>query len=258
MEQILIVEDDKNIRESLQDIFELSGYQVYTASNGRLGYEAIMTNCPDIVVCDVDMPELDGFELLLAINQRMKDTLAPPFLFLTAKVEPQFLRQGMNLGADDYIFKPFDHLDVINSVRLRLDKREKLLKSGDLTALKVNTAGFDKLALPCVEGLILVSFDEIVKCQADRAYCTFYLANGKSILVSKSMKEFEHLLLEHNFLKVHKSSIVNINYAKKYLRGKGGQLVMSDDSVVFVSVRRKDELMQVLRHQGNIGLDLSK
>lgn len=258
MEHILIVEDDKNIRESLQDIFELSGYRVSTASNGKLGYEAIMANCPDIVLCDVDMPELDGFELLLAISQRMKNSLVPPFLFLTAKVEPQFLRQGMNLGADDYIFKPFDHLDVINCVRLRLDKRARLLKNGDLGTFKVNTSAFDKLALPCDEGLILVSFDEIIKCQADRAYCNFHLANGKSILVSKPMKEFEQLLLENNFLKVHKSSIVNINYAKKYLRGKGGQLIMSDNTLVYVSVRRKDELMKVLRHYGNVGVELDK
>ena len=85
MEHILIVEDDKDIRESLQEIFELSGYQVSTAANGKLGYDSIMENCPDLVVCDVDMPELDGFELLQAINQRLKNTIIPPFLFLTAK-----------------------------------------------------------------------------------------------------------------------------------------------------------------------------
>ncbi|PHR21369.1 MAG: hypothetical protein COA38_18875 [Fluviicola sp.] len=254
MEQILIVEDDKNIRETLQEIFELSGYRVSTAINGKVGYDAIIEDCPDIVVCDVDMPVLDGFELLLALNQRLKDTAVPPFLFLTAKVEPQFLRQGMNLGADDYILKPFGHTDVLNSVRLRLDKRSKLLKNGNLDALNVSTSVFEKLALPCDEGLILISFDEIIKCQADRAYCTFHLANGKSILVSKSMKEFEQLLIAHKFVKVHKSTIVNINYAKRYLRGKGGQLIMSDASIVYVSVRRKEELMQVLRQQTNIGI----
>ena len=256
MEHILIVEDDKDIRESLQEIFELSGYQVSTAANGKLGYDSIMENCPDLVVCDVDMPELDGFELLQAINQRLKNTIIPPFLFLTAKVEPQDLRHGMNLGADDYIFKPFDHTDVLGSVRLRLDKRSKLLQNGNLEQTKVNNDSFEKLALPCDEGLILISFDEIIKCQADRAYCTFHLTNGQSILVSKSMKEFEQLLIDNNFLKVHKSTIVNINYAKKYLRGNGGQLIMSDASIVYVSVRKKEELMKVLRHQSNIGVQL--
>ena len=254
MEYILIVEDDTNIRESLQEIFELSGYKVSTAANGRIGYDSIMENCPDLVICDVDMPELDGFELLQAINQRLKDAVIPPFLFLTAKVEPNDLRQGMNLGADDYIFKPFDIKDILRSVRLRLDKRSKLVQNGNLNQISVNNAAFEKLALPSDEGLILVSFDEIIKCQADRAYCTFHMANGQSFLVSKSMKEFEQLLLDNNFLKVHKSTIVNINYAKKYLRGKGGQLIMSDDSIVYVSVRKKEELMKVLRHKSTPGV----
>ena len=86
MEQLLIVEDDKNIRDTLKDILELSGYQVATANNGKEGYHAIIENRPDLVLCDVNMPELDGFELLGAINQRLKDEIIPPFLFLTAKV----------------------------------------------------------------------------------------------------------------------------------------------------------------------------
>ena len=257
MEHILIVEDDLNIRESLQEIFELSGYQVSTASNGKLGYDSIMENCPDLVVCDVDMPVLDGFELLQAINQRLKNTVIPPFLFLTAKVEPQDIRQGMNLGADDYIFKPFGHKDILQSVRLRLDKRSKLMQNGQTDQVNIPNNAFDKLALPCDEGLTLISFDEIIKCQADRAYCTFHLSNGKSIVVSKSMKEFEQLLLDNKFLKVHKSTIVNINYATKYLRGKGGQLIMSDSSIVYVSIRRKEKLMKVLKNQNNIGVQLS-
>lgn len=256
MEHILIVEDDKDIRESLQEIFEFSGYQTTTAENGKVGYDAIMENCPDLVICDVDMPKLDGFELLLAITQRLKDEVIPPFMFLTAKAELRDLRHGMNLGADDYIFKPFDHLDLLKSVRLRLDKRSKLEQNGNHDHLQISNVSFDKLALPCDEGLILVSFNEIIKCQADRAYCTFHLVNGQTILVSKSMKEFEQLLIDNNFLKVHKSTIVNINYAKKYLRGKGGQLIMSDTSIVHVAVRKKEELMKVLRHQGNVVVQL--
>ena len=257
MEHILIVEDNKDIRETLTDIFELSGYKVSTAVDGKQGYNSIIENCPDLFVCDVDMPVLDGFELLMALNQRMKDSIVPPFLFLTAKVEAQSLRQGMSLGADDYIFKPFDYVDVLNRVRLRLDKRSKLLKGGNLEADKDTKGVFDKIALPCDEGLILVSFDEIVKCQADRAYCTFHLANGKSVLVSKPMKEFEDLLVSQGFVKVHKSTIVNINYAKKYLRGKGGQLVMLDSSIVYVSARRKEELMKTLRQQTKIRIQAS-
>ncbi len=248
MEKILIVEDEMNIRESLGEIFNLAGYQVELASNGKEGYESIMNEKPDLVICDVSMPELDGFELLGAINQRMKDEVVPPFLFLTAKVEPQDIRQGMSLGADDYILKPFDHTHLLEVVRMRLEKRKKLLeKSQGTVSNQQEFKGFNKLALPNEEGLILVPFDDIIKCQADRAYCHFHLNSGKTILVSKSMKEFEDILMANNFIKVHKSSIVNINYADKYLRGKGGQLLMSDGSIVPVSVRKKEELMRILK-----------
>lgn len=248
MEHVLIVEDEAGIRESLAEIFKLSGYEVSTANNGKEGYASILRHRPDLVICDVDMPEWDGFELLTTISQQLKEEVVPPFLFLTAKVEPQDLRKGMSLGADDYIFKPFDYTDVLKSARFRLDQRQKLMRNGEALSPTSEPLLFDKLALPCEEGLILISFDEIIKCQADRAYCSFHLNNGRSILVSKPMKEFEKLLLNHKFIKIHKSTIVNIKYAKKYLRGKGGQLVMSDDSVVYVSVRKKEELLHVLRH----------
>ena len=114
MDHILIVEDDINIRETLQEIFELSGYKVSTATNGRLGYDAIMKDCPDLVICDVAMPEL---KLIWTTE------VIPPFLFVTAKVDTLDLQKGMNLGAADYIFKPFDHTDILRSVRLLLDKK---------------------------------------------------------------------------------------------------------------------------------------
>ena len=246
MEKILIIEDDQGIRESLQEIFELAGYQATTSCNGREGYDSIIEEFPDLVVCDVDMPELDGFELLGAINQRFKDKIVPPFVFLTAKVEPEDIRKGMSLGADDYILKPFDYLDILDIVRMRLYKRKTLIGNGTLNKNTGNTVN-NKLALPSDEGLVLVPFNEIIKCQADRSYCTFHLTSGKKILISKSMKEYEELLITHDFLKVHKSTIVNMNFVEKYIKGKGGQLIMTDGSMVMVSVRKKEELMQILR-----------
>ncbi len=248
MEQLLIVEDDKNIRDTLKDILELSGYQVATANNGKEGYHAIIENRPDLVLCDVNMPELDGFELLGAINQRLKDEIIPPFLFLTAKVEKIDIRHGMSLGADDYILKPFDYSEVLEIIRLRLDARKKLLHLGELNTTKETIDSFNKLALPSEDGLRLVSFDKIIKCQADRAYCCFFLVDGSKILVSKPMSAFEHVLVKKHFLKVHKSVIINPQFIDKYIRGKNGSLLLSDGSYVPVSHHNKDELMKILNH----------
>ncbi len=247
MERILIIEDDKNIRDTLKDILELSGYHVLTTNNGREGYHSIIENRPDLVLCDVSMPEMDGFELLGAINQRLKDEIIPPFLFLTAKVEKQDIRHGMSLGADDYILKPFDCEEVLKIIRLRLDTRKKLLNLGE-TITKEVFDSFNKLALPCSDGLMLVSFDKIIKCQADRAYCSFFLLDGTKILVSKPMSAFENILINKQFLKVHKSTIINAKFIDKYIRGKNGSLLLSDGSIVPVSHHNKDELMKMLNH----------
>lgn len=258
MERLLIVEDEKEIRETLQDILELAGYSVRTAKNGRDGYDEIVKDKPDLVLCDVNMPELSGFELLEAIRQRLRDEIIPPFLFLTAKVERQDIRYGMSLGADDYILKPFDHSNVLQIIRLRLDMRKKLLTANKTAPVETATAPvapqqsassntLDKIALPCEDGLELISFDKIIRCQAERAYCTFHLTDNRKILVSKPMKEFEHALISNNFLKVHKSTIINISYIQKFVRGKNGHLIMTDDSTVPVSVRKREELMQILR-----------
>lgn len=247
MELILIVEDDQGIRESLKEILELVSYNVIIAKDGKEGYLKIIEEKPDLVLCDVNMPELDGFELLEAVNQRYAHEIIPPFIFLTAKVEKQDIRKGMNLGAEDYILKPFEHTEVLKIIRLRLDRRKKLLESGNVSDNPTPAFASSRLALPCDEGLELVPFDDILRCEADRAYCFFHLVDNRKIIVSKSMKEFEDILLKNNFLKVHRSTIVNIKHAKKVVRGKGGYLVMSDGSSVAVSVRKKDDLMKVLR-----------
>lgn len=249
MEHLLVIEDDLNIRESLTDLLEMSGFKVSCAKNGREGFDMIMEKSPDLVLCDVNMPELDGFELLGAINQEFKDGLIPVFLFLTAKVGKEDMRHGLDLGADDYILKPFDHREILEIIRMRLDKRKKVLKNGGVVAPQIKLSLFNKIALPSDDGMVLVPFDNIIKCQADRAYCNFYIKDGRSILVSKSMKEFEDILLQHDFLKVHKSTIVNINCITKYISGRGGFLKMEDDSMVSVSIRKKEELMRVIKHQ---------
>jgi two-component system, LytTR family, response regulator len=250
MRKILIVEDDQSIRETLQDILELAGYNVLTACNGKIGFDILVKNKPDLVLCDVNMPELGGFELLEAVNQRFKGDIIPLFLFLTAKVEPESLRYGMSLGADDYIFKPFSSSEILKTVRLRLDRRNILLDQISSNKIETVITDVNKLALPCNDGLELISFDEIIKCQADRAYCNFHLINSRKILVSKPMKDFEERLNSKNFLKVHKSTIVNINHIKKFVRGKAGYLLMLDGSIVNVSAREKEDLLHLLK--GNI------
>lgn len=124
---LLIVEDDKAIRESLQDILELTGYDVITAINGRKGLVAVLKDKPTLVICDVNMPLMGGFELLRSLSECMEKELVPPFLFLTARATLADIRKGMELGADDYITKPFKTAELLEAIHSKIEKRKKIL-----------------------------------------------------------------------------------------------------------------------------------
>ena len=119
MRKILIVEDDLNIRETLIEILELSGFKVYSAKNGGEGYEQLVLHQPDLVLCDINMPVLNGYELLTKINQDIERK--PIFIYLTAKVEEKDINIGLNLGASEFLIKPFDYLHVIDRINFYLN-----------------------------------------------------------------------------------------------------------------------------------------
>ena len=121
MKKILVVEDEKNIRDTLKDILSLNGYKVFTAQNGKEGIEMATEELPDLIVSDVMMPEMNGYELIENIR-KMEKFASIPFIFLTAKSDIDSLRNGMMLGADDYIVKPFKAKELINAIRLRIGK----------------------------------------------------------------------------------------------------------------------------------------
>lgn len=124
MSKILFVEDNDEIRENASEILELAGYDVIPAANGKIGYEMALEALPDIIICDIMMPILDGYGLLALINKN--DSLSHiPFIFLTAKTTREDLRKGMEMGADDYITKPFTELELLNAIEIRLKKRQK-------------------------------------------------------------------------------------------------------------------------------------
>lgn len=140
MKKILIIEDNTEVRENLEEILNLSGYEVITAENGVIGVEKALADPPNLILCDVMMPKLDGFGVLRILSKKPK-TSDVPFVFLTAKAEKSDFRIGMNLGADDYISKPFDHRELLDAIEMRLKKTERLDKvfKGNFMQLKTLT-----------------------------------------------------------------------------------------------------------------------
>ena len=128
MPQILLIEDSLEHRDNLSDILSLRGYAVSTAENGKIGVEKAIKEKPDLILCDVMMPELDGFGVLQILSNNQK-TADIPFLYLTAMSEPEDFRRGMSLGADDYITKPFDVTQLLQTIEKRLQKSARLKKA---------------------------------------------------------------------------------------------------------------------------------
>ena len=125
MKRILIIEDNTEVRENIAELLELSNYEVIEAKDGKIGVQKTLEHKPDLILCDVMMPELDGFGVLRILDKKT-ETADIPFIFLTAKAEKTDFRKGMNLGADDYITKPFDDVELLDAIEMRLKKSERI------------------------------------------------------------------------------------------------------------------------------------
>lgn len=122
MKKILVIEDHTDVRENIAEILDLAGYETCQAPHGKEGVRIAVQEHPDLIICDIMMPELDGYGVLHILNKR-NDTAHIPFIFLSAKAEKDDFRKGMNMGADDYLTKPFDDKELLQAIELRLSKR---------------------------------------------------------------------------------------------------------------------------------------
>ena len=184
MKKILIIEDNPDIRANTAEILELSNYAVFTAENGKVGIEQALQHTPDLIICDIMMPELDGFGVLHAIqrNESVKNT---PFIFLTAKTEKADFRRGMELGADDYITKPFDGTDLLNAVHTRLKKHDTLKEeftSGLMGLQQLINASLGKNVLQSLtedRNINIYKKKQIIYSEGNHPNRLYYIIKGK-------------------------------------------------------------------------------
>lgn len=185
MKKILVVEDNAEVRENLAEILELSGYDVLTAEDGTVGVEIALQHQPDLILCDVMMPKLDGFGVLNILSKR-PETADIPFIFLTAKAEKSDFRRGMNLGADDYITKPFYKDELLAVVEMRLSKSEKIRKRFDkteqgLSAFINEAKGYEELKKLSNERKVkLFKRREMIFEEGDYPRYLYFIKSGKA------------------------------------------------------------------------------
>ncbi|MBS1910840.1 MAG: response regulator transcription factor [Bacteroidetes bacterium] len=247
MIEAIIIDDERIGRETLRSLLEQCCPSVHVAGMAdsvASGREMIEKCSPDLVFLDIEMPFVNGFELLATLPEKTFEVV-----FTTAY--DQYALRAIKAAALDYLLKPIDRDELIAAVakaEQKLGGKRTLSQNIEVLLANLRHASpeHSKIALPTDDGLILVQMSDIIRCEADGNYTRFHLVRDEQILVSRTMKEFDTILGEKDFLRVHHSHLVNMAHVRKYLRGEGGFVIMSDSATIPVSRRRKDELIRRL------------
>ena len=199
---------------------------------------------PDLVFLDVEMPHGNGFDLL-----KKFDRVDFGVIFVTAF--DHYAIKAIKFSAIDYLLKPIDINELVAAVsKAQIQLKSRSVNQG-LNLLLQNMAQpatrLQKLTLPTMEGMTFVNIDEILYCKSDGNYTSFHLMGGQSLLVTRQIGTYEDLLPEPLFCRIHRQYIINVNKVTKYIKGRGGYVVMSDGKVIDVSVRKKEDFLNAYK-----------
>lgn len=250
----VLIDDETNAREALTNLLRILCPEVILvgeAKNADLGIELIKKEKPNLVFLDIQMPGKTGFDLLASF-----DKVDFGVIFTTAYQE--FAIRAFRFSAIDYLLKPIDPDELqaavekfksqiagVNPQQLQiLQEHLDATQSPRLIERKKNDN--QRIALPTAEGIHFVQMTDIIQCESLGSYTKFHLVKGPPIVVSRLLKEYEEILDNYYFFRVHQSNIVNLEHIKRYVKGDGGQVWMSDNTEIEVSRRRKDEFLSLL------------
>jgi len=237
----IIVDDEKHGRENLAGILKQYCPEVEIpgeANSVETAISLIQEHNPDLVFLDIEMPKADGFQLLEHFQNFRFEVI-----FVTA--HDSYAIKAIRFSAADYILKPINYHQLKNAVEkvaARIQQKQENLRIKQLV-YNLGQSGNPRIGLPTGDRIEFVEPEKIIRCQGEGNYTHIYFENNKHLLVAKTLVEFEDLLEEHQFLRVHKTHLVNLKHVAAYLKTDGGMLQLSNGDKVAVSRRRKDEVL---------------
>lgn len=243
MLQTIIIDDEARSRESLKNMVTnfCPGVEVRAlCQNIAESVVAIEQYKPDFIFLDIQMKRETGFDLFAQVPKVDFDVI-----FTTAHAE--YAIQAIKFSAVDYLLKPINIDELKKAVQKVEQKQNDTLNDriGHLLSnLKQNNTRKYKLALPSMEGITFVTIEDILYCRASGNYTEIVVNDGKKHVVSRQLREYEDLLLDQNFFRIHHSSLVNMDAIRNYVKGDGGYVVMSDNTSLDVSRRKKDAFLE--------------
>ncbi len=243
MIRTVIIDDEAFCIESLQ--YRLAEncadvQVVATCKNATEGIDALRRLKPDLVFLDINLPDLDGFRLLEQLDD-------PGFQVIFVTAYDAYAIKAIKVNALDYLLKPVDEEELVLAVaRFKQRQQGSHLRQLQqlLQTIQPGARENSRIALPTIRGQMFVSLNDIIRLESESNYTRFYLADKTNVLVSRTLKEYELLLGDHDFVRVHNSSMINLLHVKEYYKGKGGTILMADGMEIEISVRRKQFLLE--------------
>jgi two-component system LytT family response regulator len=242
----ILIDDESNSRNSLRQklITYCPNVEIAAeAENGEEGIKVIEVYKPDIVFLDVEMPRMNGFNMLQQLKHRSFE-----LIFTTAY--DHYAIQAIRFSALDYLVKPIEIPALKEAVERALEKKQTNAPNKRIETLLYNLLDekniHNRLAIPSMEGLQFVEIADIIYLEAESNYTFIHLQPASRITVSKTLKDFEELLPGHVFIRIHHSFIINKNHIRKYLKGDGGQVLMSNGKILDVARRKKEEFLKAI------------
>lgn len=239
----VIVEDEAASRETLKSYLSKYCSQVTIvaeAGSVKTGLEAIKRFRPDVLFLDVEMPYGNAFDLLEQVENKDFETI-----FVTAY--DNYAIKALNFSASYYILKPIDIDELVKAVTHiaeKLKTKEHSLRTKVLIEnLRIENKQLQKIILPLIDGFEVVQVKDILRCQANDNFTQFFFVDGSKLLICRTLKYYDEILSDLDFVRVHKSHLINLQYLKRYKKGKGGQVIMSDGSEIEVSPSKKKDLL---------------
>jgi two-component system, LytTR family, response regulator len=244
----IIVDDEPDGIRALKSMLELECRQVNivaTCTNAFAAEQKIKELQPDLIFLDIQMPGKTGLELLTDLEERNFEVI-----FVTAHNE--FILQALQFSAADYLLKPVDEDRLIEAVERVEKKLDEKTGGVNVEALlhNIHKAGLPnemKLCVPTLKGFMVLKLEDIVVCVAEKNYTIFHLQNKKTITASKTLLDYEELLKDTTFLRVHKSYLINLQHIFEYQRREGGIVIMSNGMEIEISRRKKDQFLSKVK-----------
>jgi len=247
----LLIDDDKHLRKGMKSLMERYASEIVIigeAESVKTGIVALEKYKPQVVFLDIHLSDGTGFDILEEVSQ-LHGKINTHIVFITA--HEQYALKAFKFSALDFLLKPVDPEELQKTI---VKIKETLEKNNSfehidllLENIRKKVDNFKRIALSTSDGIHLFEISDIIRCESQDNYTKFYIKNHKPLLISKTLKEYEELLTEHGFERIHQSHLINLAYLKSYIKNDGGYVIMADNTNIPIAQRKRERLQELIK-----------